>query len=95
MNEVIQSTDENHDPATAQKWQPLDAMQRRVLGVLVEKAKTTPDSYPITVNAIKTGKNKLKSYRKLCLIQTDLIYCPDIICFYQFDSTDIFQYVAI
>ncbi len=58
MNEVIQSTDENHDPATAQKWQPLDAMQRRVLGVLVEKAKTTPDSYPMTVNAIKTGCNQ-------------------------------------
>ena len=31
---------------------------RRVLGVLVEKAKTTPDSYPLTVNAIKTGCNQ-------------------------------------
>ena len=58
MNEAIQSTDENQEPETAQKWQPLDAMQRRVLGVLVEKAKTTPDSYPLTVNAIKTGCNQ-------------------------------------
>lgn len=40
------------------KWQPLDALQRRVLGVLVEKAKTTPDSYPLTVNAIKSGCNQ-------------------------------------
>ena len=58
MNEAIQSTDGNQEPETAQKWQPLDAMQRRVLGVLVEKAKTTPDSYPLTVNAIKTGCNQ-------------------------------------
>ena len=58
MNEAIQSTDENQEPEMAHKWQPLDAMQRRVLGVLVEKAKTTPDSYPLTVNAIKTGCNQ-------------------------------------
>jgi uncharacterized protein YceH (UPF0502 family) len=39
-------------------WQPLDALQRRVLGVLVEKAKTTPDAYPMSVNAIRTGCNQ-------------------------------------
>ena len=44
-------------------WQPLDPLQRRVLGVLVEKAKTTPDSYPLTVNSIKTACNQ-KSNRK-------------------------------
>lgn len=47
----------------APKWQPLDALQRRVLGVLIEKAKTTPDSYPLTVNSIKTACNQ-KSNRK-------------------------------
>lgn len=36
----------------------LDAMQRRVLGVLIEKAKTTPGGYPMTVNAIVTGCNQ-------------------------------------
>ena len=37
---------------------PLDATQRRVLGVLIEKAKTTPGGYPMTVNAIVTGSNQ-------------------------------------
>lgn len=40
------------------KWQPLDARQRRVLGVLIEKAKTTPAGYPMSVNAIVLGSNQ-------------------------------------
>jgi len=42
----------------APKWKPLDARQRRVLGVLIEKAKTTPAAYPMSVNAIVTGCNQ-------------------------------------
>ena len=42
----------------APRWKPLDARQRRVLGVLIEKAKTTPAAYPMTVNAIVTGCNQ-------------------------------------
>jgi len=45
-------------PTDAPKWEPLDAAQRRVLGVLIEKAKTTPAGYPMTVNAIVTGCNQ-------------------------------------
>lgn len=41
-----------------QTWRPLNSMQRRVLGVLVEKAKTTPDAYPMTLNGIVTGCNQ-------------------------------------
>lgn len=37
---------------------PLDALERRVLGVLVEKAKTTPDAYPLSLNALRTGCNQ-------------------------------------
>lgn len=37
---------------------PISAAARRVLGVLVEKAKTTPDNYPLTLNAIVTGSNQ-------------------------------------
>ena len=40
------------------KWSPLSAIQRRVLGVLAEKAKTTPDAYPMTLNALTTGSNQ-------------------------------------
>ena len=47
-----------NDPPAAKKWKPLDPTQRRVLGVLIEKAKTTPAAYPLTVNAIVTGCNQ-------------------------------------
>jgi uncharacterized protein YceH (UPF0502 family) len=36
----------------------LDVHERRVLGVLVEKAKTTADAYPLTLNALVTGCNQ-------------------------------------
>src|SRR5947199_230426 len=43
---------------SAGPWPPLDTHERRVLGVLVEKAKTTPDAYPLSVNALVTGANQ-------------------------------------
>jgi uncharacterized protein len=49
--------------ASEKKWQPLNSRQRRVLGVLIEKAKTTPDAYPMTLNAIVAGCNQ-KSNRE-------------------------------
>lgn len=48
----------SHEAETTSKWQPLNPRMRRVLGVLVEKAKTTPDAYPMTLNAIVTGCNQ-------------------------------------
>ncbi len=39
----------------APKWKPISAIQRRILGVLGEKAKTTPDQYPLTLNALTNG----------------------------------------
>jgi uncharacterized protein YceH (UPF0502 family) len=40
------------------RWQPIRAIDRRVLGVLVEKAKTTPDAYPLSLNGLVTGCNQ-------------------------------------
>lgn len=37
---------------------PLPQRQRRILGVLMEKARTTPDAYPLTLNALVTGCNQ-------------------------------------
>lgn len=37
---------------------PLTVVERRVLGVLVEKAKTTPDAYPLSLNALTVGSNQ-------------------------------------
>ncbi|MCH2181999.1 MAG: YceH family protein [Mariniblastus sp.] len=51
---------ESSGPST---WGPLRSTERRVLGVMVEKSKTTPDIYPMTVNAIATGSNQ-KNNRK-------------------------------
>jgi uncharacterized protein len=53
-------------PASTQApvvWPVLGLNERRVLGVLVEKAKTTPDAYPLSVNALVTGSNQ-KSNRE-------------------------------
>lgn len=46
------------ETSEAPKWRPLDRTERRVLGVLVEKAKTTPDAYPMTLNGLRTGANQ-------------------------------------
>ena len=40
------------------QWKPLPAIDRRVAGVLVEKAKTTPSGYPMTVNAVRVAANQ-------------------------------------
>lgn len=47
-----------HASTNGPRWQPLEAIERRVLGVLIEKAKTTPDVYPMSLNALKSGCNQ-------------------------------------
>jgi uncharacterized protein YceH (UPF0502 family) len=49
--------------APAGGWPTLTFPERRVLGVLVEKQKTTPDVYPLSLNALVTGCNQ-KSNRE-------------------------------
>jgi uncharacterized protein len=49
----------------------LDMEERRILGVLVEKAKTTPDAYPMSINALVTGANQ-KSNRDPILNLSDV-----------------------
>jgi uncharacterized protein YceH (UPF0502 family) len=61
------STDAAAGPATLPV---LDVNERRVLGVLIEKAKTTPDAYPMSVNGLVTGCNQ-KSNRDPVLNLTD------------------------
>ncbi|MGE0348112.1 YceH family protein [Hydrogenophaga sp.] len=40
---------------------PLSPAEARVLGTLMEKARTVPDSYPLTLNALVTGCNQKSS----------------------------------
>jgi uncharacterized protein YceH (UPF0502 family) len=56
---------------TQVSWPTLSLGERRVLGVLVEKAKTTPDVYPLSLNSLLTGCNQ-KSNRDPILDLTDL-----------------------
>jgi uncharacterized protein len=51
-------TPPTNQPPAAPRWSPLEAIPRRVLGVLIEKAKTTPENYPITINALRAGCNQ-------------------------------------
>lgn len=39
-------------------WKPIDRNERRVLGVLVEKAKTTPENYPLSLASLVAGSNQ-------------------------------------
>ena len=55
------SENEEWNPSEQQNqssWQPISALERRVAGVLVEKAKTTPDAYPLSLNALTNGCNQ-------------------------------------
>lgn len=54
MDETVSSPPEQPQP----KWHALNSRQRRVVGVLIEKAKTTPEAYPMTLNALVTGCNQ-------------------------------------
>jgi uncharacterized protein YceH (UPF0502 family) len=52
-------------------WPVLSTLERRVLGVLVEKAKSTPDIYPLSLNSLVTACNQ-KSNRDPILNVSDL-----------------------
>jgi uncharacterized protein YceH (UPF0502 family) len=54
---MTDNTQTNEQDA-APRWRPLSPLARRVLGVLVEKAKTTPENYPLSLNAVRNGCNQ-------------------------------------
>lgn len=45
----------------ADQPQALTPLEARILGVLIEKEKTTPDAYPLTVNSLTAGCNQKTS----------------------------------
>ena len=49
------------DASTARPLPILSLLETRVLGVLVEKQRTVPDSYPLTLNAVLSGCNQKTS----------------------------------
>lgn len=67
------STDAAGASTTAPRWKPISAIDRRVLGVLVEKAKTTPDAYPLSLNALVTGCNQKNNRFPLTQYEPDAV----------------------
>ncbi|MSR60690.1 MAG: DUF480 domain-containing protein [Planctomycetaceae bacterium] len=60
-------TDNNEFPPL----QSLTATQRRVLGTLIEKALTVPESYPLTLKSLTTGCNQKSGRSPLTNISED------------------------
>lgn len=49
------------DPTSADGLPVLDAREQRILGVLLEKQRTVPGSYPMTLTGLRTGCNQSSS----------------------------------
>jgi uncharacterized protein YceH (UPF0502 family) len=58
---------------TSPRWRPISAIERRVLGVLVEKAKTTPENYPLSVNALLAGCNQKSNRSPMMQLEEDQV----------------------
>jgi len=68
----------NDDPTTSPqpekatpRWQSIGAIDRRVAGVLVEKAKTTPSGYPMSLNSVCTASNQKSNRAPVMNLQPD------------------------
>ena len=59
--------------ASGKTIRPLDAFERRVLGVLIEKAKTTPDQYPLSLNGVVTGCNQKSNRDPLMTVDEEQV----------------------
>jgi uncharacterized protein YceH (UPF0502 family) len=53
--------------------QPLDAIEARILGCLIEKAATTPDAYPLTENAVVAACNQKTSREPVMQLETGAV----------------------
>ncbi len=67
MNEPLDATTDNARP------EPLPTFQRRILGVLMEKARTTPDAYPLSLNGIVTAANQKSNRHPLMSLSHEQI----------------------
>jgi hypothetical protein len=68
MDEPTQSSAE-----PAARWRPLNSIDRRVLGTLGEKAKTTPDAYPMTLNGLVAGCNQKSNRAPVLQLEADQV----------------------
>lgn len=57
-----------------QRWHPLGRIERRAVGVLIEKAKTTPDNYPLTLNSLVNGCNQKSNRSPQMQLDEEQVY---------------------
>ena len=62
------------DPRPTPALPVLDAAQARVLGCLVEKQATTPDVYPLTVNAALSAANQKTAREPLMALEQGVVH---------------------
>jgi uncharacterized protein len=65
-----QETAEKSAPAQPK---PLNKIQRRILGVLIEKARTTPDAYPLSLAGLVAGANQKSNRSPLMNLSAEQI----------------------
>lgn len=69
--------DSSADASNAQpRWKSIPSIHRRILGVLVEKAKTVPESYPMTLAGICTACNQKNNRYPLMQLEQDQLDEP-------------------
>ncbi len=56
----MSASDSSSLSSSTQEWEPLPPLERRILGVLIEKQKTskTADTYPLSLNGLVNGCNQ-------------------------------------
>jgi uncharacterized protein YceH (UPF0502 family) len=67
------STDAQDVDTMTRRWHPLGSVERRVLGVLIEKAKTTPENYPLSLNSLRAGCNQKNNRAPLMQLEEDQV----------------------
>ena len=59
---------------------PLSLLETRVLGTLVEKQRTVPDTYPLSVNALQAGCNQKTSRNPVIdASESDIVQAIDVL----------------
>ena len=52
----------------------LTPIEARVLGVLIEKATTTPEQYPLSINALTAGSNQKSNRDPVLNLSEDEVF---------------------
>lgn len=74
MNESFDPVASDPTPSpdeSAPRWPVLDPVTARILGCLIEKAATTPDYYPLTLNALTNACNQKSNRDPVMLLGED------------------------